>query len=81
MAVRTWQRVISGFFPPEPLGLAGQEQVADLGDGEMFHQGVVLANLEMAQAQFVLFILQATLHGPACEADVQNDLDGARRVA
>jgi len=78
-AARTWHRVISGFFPPQPLGLAGQEKMADLSDRQVSHDGVVLADLEVAHAQFVLLVLQAALDGPAGEGDMQNGFERRAR--
>ncbi len=76
VAVRTWHKVISGFFPPQPLGLAGQEQVAHLRHREVPQDGVVLANLEMTQTEFILLVLQRAFHRPTGEGDVQNDFEG-----
>ena len=78
-AVRTWQREICGFFPPQPLGLAGEEQVADLSHREVPHDRSVLADLEVAHAQFVFFVLQRPLHRPAGEGDVEQGFDGRSR--
>jgi hypothetical protein len=44
---RTWLSVMAGFFPPELLGLAGQEQMADHGDVEVAQQTLILADFEM----------------------------------
>ena len=48
-AVAAWTcgSVHSGFFPPQPLSLAGEEQVADLRDEEMSFQGGIAADLEV----------------------------------
>lgn len=78
-ATRTWQMVTSGFFPPKPLGLAGQEQVTDLSHREVSHDGVVLADFEVTHAQFVFFVLQRPFHRPAGEADVQDGFDACSR--
>ena len=47
MAVWTWGNVTSGFFPPQPLRLAGQEQVADLCDQLMSLERGITADLEV----------------------------------
>lgn len=80
MAVRTWHKVICGFFPPKPLGLADQEQVADLGHREVPQDGIVLANFKMTQTEFILFVLQRAFHRPTCEADVQDDFQRGTRT-
>ena len=75
--------VTSGFFPPQPLGLAGEEQVADLRDQQMSFEGRIAPDLEVRQAQFALLILQAALDGPAAEGDMQHhrQRDSRARVA
>ena len=74
-AVRTWQIVTSGFFPPQPFGLFGQEQMTELGDEEMPTQRLVRPHLEMRQAKFRLGVLETTLDGPTREGDVEKCLD------
>jgi hypothetical protein len=53
VAVWTCGRVHAGCFPPQPLGLAGEEQVTDLRDEEMSFQGPI-AGLSriLCQAEF-----------------------------
>src|SRR5215467_2948423 len=70
-ASRTWLSVISGFFPPKLLGLAGQEQMTDHADVQVAHHGLIGADLEMRKAQFAFLVLQHALHGPAGETDVE----------
>ncbi len=53
--------------------------MADLGHREVSHESVVLANLEMAQAQFVLLVFERAFDGPACEGDVQEGFQGRSR--
>ena len=50
-AVRIWQTVNSGFFPPPQLIDFGQEQITDRGDYKMATKRLVIANLEMAQSE------------------------------
>ena len=80
VAVRTWHKGISGFFPPQPLGLAGQEQGADLRHREVPQEGVVLANREMTQTEFILFVFQRAVHRPTGETDVPEDFEGRART-
>ena len=47
VAVWTCGSVHAGFFPPQPLGLAGEEQVADLRDQQMSFEGGIAADLEV----------------------------------
>src|SRR5580698_2312743 len=70
-ASRTWQSVMAGFFPPEPLGLAGQEQMTDQRDREVPHQSLILADFEMGEAQLALLVLQGAFDGPTREGNVQ----------
>src|SRR5438045_4054738 len=74
LASRTWQIVTSGFFSPQPLGLAGQEQMTDLREAQVPQHRRVLAALEVAQAQFALLVFDASLHRPATERHVQDRL-------
>src|SRR5262249_52448082 len=46
-ASRTWLSVIAGFFPPQPLGLAGQEEMTHHGDVQVAHHRLILADFEM----------------------------------
>ncbi len=50
--------------------------MADLGHGQVSADGVVLADLEVAQAQLVLVVLEGAFHRPATEGDVQHRFDG-----
>ena len=70
-AVRTWQSVISGFFPPQPLALLGKEEMADLGDQQVSADGLILADLEMGQAELGFLVLEAAFDGPAGEGDME----------
>ena len=65
VASRTWQIVTSGFFFPQPLRLAGEEQVTDLRDAQVPEHGDIFTHLEVAQPQFTFFILQGPFHRPA----------------
>ena len=70
-AVRTWQTVKSGFFPPPLLVRASQEQVRDGSDCLMSHQAHVRAALEMVEAQLCFFVLEAAFHTPPREGHDQ----------
>src|SRR3989304_535683 len=58
VAVRTWQSVRSGFFPPMLLVELGQEQVADATEDQVPLDRPALAGLEVVQPQFALAILE-----------------------
>jgi len=47
---------------------------------EMPHDRIVLADLKMAHAKFVLLVLQGAFHRPACECDMQDDLTRRSRT-
>lgn len=47
--------------------------MTDLRHCQVSHDGVVLADLEVAHAQFVFLIFEAAFHRPACESDMQDD--------
>src|SRR5262249_51757254 len=64
-------REISGFFPPKPLGVAGQKEMTDHADVQVGHDGLIFSDLEMREAQVAFFFLHNTLDGPAGESDVQ----------
>ena len=63
--------MIAGFFPPKPLSLAGQEEVANHGDVQVTHERLILADFEMRQPQLAFLVLQRAFDGPTREADVQ----------
>src|SRR3972149_2443963 len=50
-AARTWQMVISGFFPPKPKGLPSREQVTHLGNIEVAMNRLIVPHFKVAQAQ------------------------------
>lgn len=54
--------------------------MADLRYRHVSHDRVVLADLEMAQAQFILLVLQRAFHRPTREADVQDDFERRSRM-
>ena len=76
-AVRTWQTVNSGFFPPPQLMHLGQEQMTDRSNYQVPPQRFVVTNLEMAQAKFVFLILKAPLHLPAGKTDMKQHFQGS----
>jgi len=53
--------------------------MAYLRHGQMSHDRVVLADLEMTHAEFILVVLQRALHRPARERDMQNDFGRCAR--
>jgi len=61
---------MSGFFPPKPLGLAGQEEVGDHRDGKMSNESLILADFEVGKTEFAFFVLRDAFDGPTREADV-----------
>jgi hypothetical protein len=62
---------MGGFFSPEPLGLAGQEQMTNHRNIAMPHQSLILADFKMRQPQFALLGLQCVFNGPTRESNVQ----------
>ena len=70
-AVRTWQTVNSGFFPPQLLPYFRQEQVTHGGDCLMTYQSPVRPPLEVIEAKFGLLVLEAALHCAMREGHVQ----------
>ena len=71
---------MAGFFPPEPLCLAGQEQVTDQGDPQVTTQRLVGADFKVRHAQFALFVFQAALDGPAGESHVEDGFQSGVRT-
>src|SRR6516225_5910123 len=57
-AVRSWQTVRSGFFPPPLLPDAGEEQMANSGHRLVPQQPQVVAALVVIEAQFGFLILK-----------------------
>src|SRR5436305_5334902 len=66
-AVRTWQTVHSGFFPPPLLPHPRQEQVTHRRQRLVPLQAHVEPSLEMIQTQLTLLILKTAFHPPARE--------------
>ena len=58
VAVRTWQTVTSGFFPPLLLAELGQEQMTHAGQDQVALDRKVVADLEVVHAQLGLGVLQ-----------------------
>ena len=54
--------------------------MADLRYREVPHDGVVAANFKMAQAEFILLVLQRAFHRPTGKADMQNDFERRSRI-
>ena len=63
-AVRIWQTVRSGFFPPPLLMYFSQKQMAHSSDYQMTTERFIVTNLEVAQPKFAFFILKTSLHMP-----------------
>ena len=55
--MRTWQTVHSGFFPPQPLGVVGEEQVAHGAQNQMPLQTEPAA-FPMIQSDFSFAVLR-----------------------
>src|SRR2546423_12638518 len=54
--------------------------MADLRYREVPHDGVVAANFKMAQAEFILLVLQRAFHRPTGKADMQDDFERRSRI-
>src|SRR5258708_5872025 len=61
IAVRNWQTVSSGFFPPKVLMNPRQEQVTHRRQNQVALQALVTPTFVMVQAQLALLILKAAL--------------------
>ena len=72
VAMWTCGNVISGFFPPQPLRLTCEKQMADLRNQQMTFQCRITPHLEVRQPQFAFFVLQTALDGPAPERHMQD---------
>ena len=70
-AVRIWQTVSSGFFPPPLLMHAGEKQVGQGRDRLMTHQANLGTAFKMIEAQFRFLVLKRALHAPPREGHVQ----------
>src|SRR3954464_464162 len=83
VAVRTWQMVRLGFFPPELPANVRQHQVAHRADGQVPLQPQVASTFPVVKAQLRLAVLERALHAPPREPDQQQGLRGGfgRRVA
>src|SRR5215471_9206549 len=83
VAVRTWQTVRLGFFPPELPANLRQHQVAHRADGQVALQPQVAATFPVIKAQLRLAVLERALHAPPREPDQQQGIRGGfgRRVA
>jgi hypothetical protein len=66
-ARHTCSRVMSGFFPPEPIGLLGHEAHHQQAQDQVPHQGPVVAALEVAKADLRLADPEGVLHVPPPE--------------
>src|SRR5580704_3907079 len=75
VAIRTWQMVHSGFFPPQRLTRFRHEQVADRSQYQMPLQADPTAPLPMIEAELALAIFKATLDVPPPECDPQQFAD------
>ena len=75
-AVRIWHTVRSGFSPPPLLMDLRQKQMAYRRNDQMPTKRLIIPNLEMAQPQFIFFILKTALHVPAGKTDMQQYFQG-----
>src|SRR5262249_55665089 len=72
-------RVSAGFFPPQPLGLAGQEEMTDQGDVPVAQERWILADLERREAEHAFLVLQGLFDRPACEPNMQPGFELVRQ--
>src|SRR6185437_16016722 len=80
VAMRTWQMVHSGFFPPQRLTRFRQEQIADRSQNQMSLQADPSAPLPMIEADLALAVFKASLDRPPSKCDPQQFADrGLRR--
>src|SRR6188474_2789372 len=70
-ARHTCSKVISGFFPPQPFGLLGDEAQDQQTQNQMSQQGHVAPPLEMPPADFRFADAEAVLHMPAAKGHPQ----------
>src|SRR5271169_142708 len=81
-AVWTWQTVNSDFFPPPLLVDPRKKQVAYGADRQVAFQSRIATPFVVVESQFVLLILETTLHTPSGEGRQQElgDIRSPRRV-
>jgi len=72
-AVRIWQTVSSGFFPPL-LPQAFQEQMTDGGQGLVSHQAAIVSAFVMIEPQFAFLVFETAFHMPTREGHQQQRL-------
>src|SRR5712691_3778806 len=70
-ARHTCSKVTSGFFPPEPLGLAGHEGHGYQAQHHVTHQPHVVAPFVMPKADLAFAHADAVLHVPAPKGHTQ----------
>src|SRR5882672_6574277 len=70
-AVRTWQTVNSGFFPPIFLVNFSQEHQTCRADSQVSFERPIVPHLKVVQPDLSLVVLETTLHGEAREADAE----------
>src|SRR2546423_5706636 len=75
-ARHTCSRVSSGFFPPEPLRLLGDEPHRYQAQAQVPPQGRVVPPFEVREAQLRLGHPKTVFHVPAPEADTDQRLQG-----
>lgn len=71
--------VISGFFPPKPVGPLGDEGHDELAEDRMSHQPDVTASLEVRESDLGLDHAEDVLDVGAGEGYVQQRLEGGAR--
>src|SRR5271166_6573088 len=74
IAMRTWQTVNSGFFPPEVLVDLCQEQVAYPRDDHVSLQTLIPSAFVVIQAEFTFFIFKAAFDAPTRKGNQQHRL-------
>src|SRR6266851_7107705 len=75
-ARHTCSRVISGFFPPQPIRVFGYEPQHQQTQDQMPPQRHVVAPLEMPETDLRLADAEGMLHVPAAEGDPQQLCSG-----
>src|SRR5579871_6072977 len=66
----------SGFFPPQPVGLFGDEQEDQLAKDHMSEEALVTSAFKMSKAQLGFGQAEDMLDAGAGEGDFQEDFQG-----
>ena len=78
-----WQTVTSGFFSPQSLAAACQEQRANTRQDQMPLEADVMPALPLVEPDLLLLVAKTPLHAPPRKGDQEQRLDArlGRRVA